>query len=80
VKEFAADALGEIKDTRAVGPLIQALKDNDSFVRMSAAGALGDINDTRAVEPLIHALTDDNSGSVRGLQQKLSERSMTPEQ
>jgi HEAT repeat protein len=33
-------ALGEFKDTRALDPLIQALKDNDSDVRQYAADAL----------------------------------------
>ncbi|NMG11070.1 hypothetical protein DP117_31025, partial [Brasilonema sp. UFV-L1] len=37
VRRRTADALGEIKDTQAVQPLIQALNDEDSFVRRSAA-------------------------------------------
>jgi hypothetical protein len=61
VQYSAAIALGQINDTRAVEPLIQALKDNDSNVRYGAAIALGQINDTRAVEPLIQALKDNDS-------------------
>ena len=58
VREEAAQALGEIKDNRAVEPLIKAVKDEDEFVevRASAALALGDIKDKRAVEPLIETL------------------------
>jgi hypothetical protein len=50
--------LGDIKDPRAVEPLIAALKDTDSHVRFDAAWALGQIKDPRAVEPLIVALKD----------------------
>jgi HEAT repeat protein len=53
--------LGEIKDTRAVEPLIAALKDNNSTVRWSAAEALGKIKDVRAIAPLIDAQEDDDN-------------------
>ncbi|GAI50615.1 unnamed protein product, partial [marine sediment metagenome] len=43
---------------QAVEPLIQALKDEDEFVRSHAAEALENIGDARAVEPLIQALKD----------------------
>lgn len=56
----AASALGEIKDSRAVEPLIAALKDGDEGVRWCAAFALGEIKDSRAVEPLIAVLKDGN--------------------
>jgi hypothetical protein len=55
VRRYAAEALGEINDIRAVDPLIRALSDNDSDVRRSAAEALGKLNETHAVEPLIRA-------------------------
>ena len=57
----AAEVLGKFNDTRAVGPLIQALKDEDSMVRWDAVDALGNLNDTRAVKPLIQALKDEDS-------------------
>ncbi len=44
VREAAAYALGELKDPRAVEPLISALKDKDSYVRREAAEALKKIN------------------------------------
>ena len=52
----AAKALGELKDARAVGPLIAMLKDEDIDMRRVAAEALGKIGDVRVVEPLIAAL------------------------
>ena len=55
---MAARALGEIKDPRAVEPLIIALKDGDYRVGEGAAEALGKIKDPRAVAPLIDALKD----------------------
>ena len=58
VRWYTARALGEIKDPRAVEPLIAALKDTDKDVRQAAAEALGKIGDPRAVEPLIAALKD----------------------
>ena len=66
VREAAVETLKELNDTRAVEPLIQALKDEDSSVREGAAWALGKLNDTRAAEPLILALKDkDEDPDVR---------------
>jgi HEAT repeat protein len=61
VRVESAYLLGNLSETCAVEPLIQALKDNDSDVRNSAAEALGMIKDIRAVEPLIQALKDNDS-------------------
>jgi HEAT repeat protein len=58
VREAAAENLGNLGSTRAVGPLIQALSDTDSAVRGWAVYSLGKLNDTRAVHPLILALGD----------------------
>jgi len=45
----------------AVEPLIQALRDKDSYVvRRRVAIVLGEIRDVRAVEPLIQALSDED--------------------
>lgn len=44
----------------AIEPLIQALKDENRYVRTKAAKALGNIGDARAIEPLIQALRDVN--------------------
>lgn len=52
------EALGEIRDQRAVEPLIGLLSDNDNEVRWEAALALGEIADPRALGPLEGALRD----------------------
>jgi hypothetical protein len=57
--------LKELKDERAVEPLIPLLEDEDQNVRCAAAIVLGEIGDGRAVEPLIRVLSTDESGSVR---------------
>lgn len=49
-------ALGDIKDSRAVDPLIALLQEKDWFVRLTAAAALEKIGDARgrvAVKPLM---------------------------
>ncbi|MBI3303281.1 MAG: HEAT repeat domain-containing protein [Deltaproteobacteria bacterium] len=60
VRGRAAQALGRLRDTRAVDPLMAALKDKDWFVREAAAEALGRIGDVRAVGSLL-ALTADKA-------------------
>lgn len=62
IRWYAESALGEMKEVRAVEPLIATLKDDDNgYVRAMAAWALGQIKDRRAVEPLIAAITDESS-------------------
>jgi HEAT repeat protein len=58
---FAAIELGDTGDPRAIAPLLQALKDPDSWVRWHAAQALGNSKDTTAVQPLIEALKDEDA-------------------
>lgn len=64
VRETAAEALGILKDRRAVESLIKALDDKDEEVRWKSTWALGNIRDRRAVEPLIYLLSD-KSWTVR---------------
>lgn len=59
VRLAAASALGRIKDSRAVEPLISALEDHPR-VREVAALALGEIGDPRAVRGLVTILGDDS--------------------
>jgi len=58
VRSDAARALGNLVDSRAVGPLIKALGDEVAYVRRYAAKALGQLGEPSAVEPLIKALGD----------------------
>jgi nitrite reductase/ring-hydroxylating ferredoxin subunit len=57
IRWAAASALAQI-GTPAVEPLIAALDDKDSVVRLRAAWALGRIGDERAVKKLISTLRD----------------------
>lgn len=59
VREDAAVALGELRDERAVGPLIAVLCDADRAVREAAIAALTAIGEP-AVEPLGSCLADPN--------------------
>ncbi len=64
IRSNAAETLGDLGDTRAVEPLIAALKSaldcRDWQVADSAARALGRLGDTRAVETLTHATVADD--------------------
>jgi HEAT repeat protein len=67
----AAEALGEIGDSRAVEPLSRALMDEDFVVRGAAAMALGMIGDVQAIEPLSRALTRGFESSRRAMAEAL---------
>jgi HEAT repeat protein len=56
----AVEALGQIKDERALGSLIIALQDPDDRVVMAAINALRRIGDPRAIQPLIAFLSQDD--------------------
>jgi HEAT repeat protein len=55
-RALAAETLGNLGDSRAIDPLIQALSDYKSNVIEKSAEALGKIGDTRAVNPLLQLL------------------------
>jgi HEAT repeat protein len=81
VRREAAEALGEIKDTRSVKPLIAALtdKDEDMGVRRAAATALGKIGDARAIPALLDSLNDISlSGQAAGALAELGTQSVEP--
>jgi len=73
---------GQLGGKRAVEPLIVALRDSDSGVRVAAAQALGQLGDERAVEPLIAILRDSDSGvrvaAAQALGQLGDERAVEP--
>jgi len=61
VRQSAVEALGELRESQAVEPLISVLRnDKDENVRMVAAKSLGQIGDARAIEPLIDMLFGSN--------------------
>ena len=57
-RQYAATALGNVKDPSAVKPLIAKLKDSNANVRRIAAWALGEIKDPMSLGPLLSALKD----------------------
>ena len=62
---YAAWALGEIGDNRAVEPLLNSLHDEWIRVRWTAAESLGKINEKRSAEALIPVALRDNDRKVR---------------
>lgn len=56
VRIAAAQALGRLGNSEAVGPLISALLDRDTAVAVVAAQSLGEIGDAAAVEALVVTL------------------------
>ena len=59
VRATAARLLGETGDKAVAAPLVEALSDESSGVRVAAADALGALGDARAAAgPLAHALSD----------------------
>jgi len=65
----AAEALGEIGDSKAVDSLIEALEKSS----IGAANALGNIGNSRAIEPLISALNNYGPGFRRHVAIALSD-------
>ncbi len=60
VREAAAEALGDLRQSKAIGPLAEAFRhDKDNFVRLAALKSLQKINPNMAREQLDHALSDD---------------------
>lgn len=58
-RKQAAWALGRLKDTQALDPLTEALKDDD--LRIASVWALGEIGGEKASEALVRVLTDEFS-------------------
>ncbi len=62
----AAKELGELKDPRAVEPLIQALKESTLSQKYDIIEALGNIGDMRAVESIIKYFFVDEDTAILG--------------
>lgn len=59
-------ALGEIKDKRAVEPLLNVLQKKETSLLQEAVKALGQIGDKKSVKPLISVLQNEDISSLRG--------------
>jgi HEAT repeat protein len=66
-RSAAAQALGELGDTRCVGALTAALTDRSSIVREAAAEALGALGDPQAVDSLVASLDEIGEAAARAL-------------
>jgi len=62
LRRYLALSLGEVRDPRAVEPLIEALQDPDVQTAIYAAWALGTIGDTRAAPGLVPLLEHEDPG------------------
>lgn len=60
VRLMAAEGLRGRHDPEAVGPLIETLKDPDSWIRTTAAEILGRMKDPRAAKALAEAMNNPN--------------------
>jgi len=69
-RKKAAETLGQIRDTRAVEPLILGLKDEDGDVRWKAAIALGEIGDRGAIAGLNKLLEHEENNLIREAAEK----------
>ena len=72
----AASNLGELRNPKAVQPLIASLREYGyeyTSLRLNAATALGNIGDNEAVEPLTKLAQSDSEESVRQAAQKALE-------
>jgi ankyrin repeat protein len=56
---FAARALGQLKDKRAIFPLIEVLKNENPEVQNTAIWALGEIGAPQAIKPLVELLSSE---------------------
>lgn len=59
-------ALGEIRDKRAIEPLLTILKNKELSLREEAVKALGQIGDQKVVKPLISVLQNEKNSKLRG--------------
>jgi HEAT repeat protein len=74
----AAEALGLLRDERAVPPLIEALIGGDNDLRFVSATALGVLGDSRAIDPLGRALKDPDTFVRRAANEALVKLEKVP--
>jgi len=73
IRWTTAMMLGEMKDYRAVDPLIVGLKDQNDYVRKYSALALGEIGGTKAIDA-VKELLNDKSEEVRQAVQSIIDK------
>jgi HEAT repeat protein len=66
IRRQTAEQLGNLRDSRAVAPLVGLLHDRVDQVQVAAAVALGYIGDARAVDPLIQSFHGETYGLTEG--------------
>lgn len=64
-RRSAAEALGSLRDQRAIGDLTTALRDANPLVRQAAVDALGMLRANSAVKPIGEVLVADKESQVR---------------
>ncbi len=62
IRRYAAYRLGEIRDPKAVKPLVAALNDSDREVKGNAIVSLGEIGGAETVEPLLKLMSCEDDG------------------
>lgn len=60
LKLIVIEAIGEIRDNRAVEPLLKALKSSDRWIRRAAAKGLKDLDDPRIIPQLSWHISEAN--------------------
>jgi HEAT repeat protein len=65
VRQFAAQSLVNLKDSRTLPSLLKDISHSDAFIRARVVEALGQIGDAQAVVPLLERLQNDPQASVR---------------
>ena len=78
---MAMEALGNLRDPRAVPALTQALQTDSWVVRETAVKAMGNIKDYLCVKPLIDALNDNDKfvreAAIKGLRRTVASMAKT---
>ena len=73
-RKKAAEVLGNMRNAKAVEPLITALKDEDGDVKWKAVVALGEIGDKKAIDSLNNLLRDEDNDLIRGAAKEALEK------
>ncbi len=70
VRAQSAEALGRLRDNRAIEPLLATLNDKDERVREKAVVALGNFSDERILDALVNFISKDSNANLRNQAEK----------